>query len=63
MHFSPLGQPPGDAPFIVLSREADLISGLTSGEKTELTELLRTLLDDLQARLDDDQQATQVGSS
>lgn len=46
----------------VLGREAELISGLTADQQTALTELLRLFLDDLQARLGE-QQPTQVGST
>lgn len=46
----------------VLSREADLISRLTTDEQTALTELLRLLLSDLEAQLGE-QRPTQVGST
>ncbi|MEU4829067.1 MarR family transcriptional regulator [Streptosporangium sp. NPDC023615] len=45
----------------VLGREADLISGLTAEQRTALTDLLRALLDDLQARLGEEK-ITPVGS-
>jgi DNA-binding MarR family transcriptional regulator len=44
----------------VLGREAELISRLSQAQQDTLTELLRLLLDDLQANLDD-QRPTQVG--
>ena len=37
----------------VLGREAELIAGLNSDERAELTRLLRVLLRDLQGRLGD----------
>lgn len=46
----------------VLGREAQLISRLTAPQQAALTELLRTLLDVLQAQLGQ-QRPTQVGSS
>ncbi len=44
----------------VLTREADLLTGLTEGQQRELTELLRLLLSDVQRRLGDDR-ITHVG--
>lgn len=47
----------------VLGREAELISRLTPEQQVTLTDLLRLLLDDLHARLDEPPSATQVGSA
>ncbi|MFE6776786.1 MarR family transcriptional regulator [Streptomyces sp. NPDC057702] len=44
----------------VLTREADLLTGLTGEQQRELTELLRVLLSDVQRRLGDDR-ITHVG--
>ncbi|MUN35530.1 MarR family winged helix-turn-helix transcriptional regulator [Actinomadura litoris] len=44
----------------VLHREAELISGLTPDQRTQLTELLRVLLQQVQHRTDDDR-ITHVG--
>ena len=46
----------------VLGREADLVSRLPPDQQAQLTELLRLLLNGLQARLGDDR-PTQVGSA
>ncbi|MFH8406181.1 MarR family winged helix-turn-helix transcriptional regulator [Streptomyces sp. NPDC018019] len=44
----------------VLHREAELVSGLTPDQQSQLRELLKLLLQDVQARLGDDR-ITQVG--
>lgn len=44
----------------VLTREADLLTGLTDAQQRKLTELLRLLLSDVQRRLGDDR-ITHVG--
>ncbi|GAA2077754.1 MarR family transcriptional regulator [Streptomyces albiaxialis] len=45
----------------VLTREADLMTGLTEAQQTQLAELLRVLLTDVQHRLGDDR-ITHVGA-
>ncbi|MFG3255759.1 MarR family winged helix-turn-helix transcriptional regulator [Streptomyces sp. NPDC048172] len=46
----------------VLTREADLLSGLTTAQQTQLAGLLRVLLQDVQRRLGDDR-ITHVGAT